>query len=681
MSEEFKLRLGDSVEIDGELWVWESARRGSEAKLRREGAADDWMVVSIPELLAHAGTARRDSEIPLRPASGDWPADVLDMEKHLLEVFRGVPMDPTATAPRSPYDPGRTTQNQRIESKIAELAGTSLARSRKALFNFWANYQTAGVAGIDARLHPKGKKRLAIAKADPRLVAVIDRELDSRVNLSTRTRRNCTALVRRTLESMYPGDPLCNIKDNTLRGYINERDAGRHSFGNATTRRTTSNSPDRQHSSGNAHRLGQVCEIDSTTLDVQVWDDKGNDYRPTVTALFCVASRVPLAWAIHANAPSGYDHALLLARAIVGRRKVPGSAAATLSGSATLPVGLMKQINPYLDDDSLAVPWIFPHAITIDGGADFRSATFEAACRAFGITLVLAPPHAPTVKPHVERNFGTTSTDFATWLAGSTGNSVANRGKRDTPTLTLDSVRLAFDAWVTTVFLNKQHGGLRSPLFPGRKWTPNQMYAALFEVGPGVQLPFRAEDFFALLPTKRRVISDAGIELHNRTYDSPLLADLRNRSLTGAAVGSLQARRFDVSFDPHNRNAVWVQHPETGEWIECWDTALDDKVAWMAAEAEVKLAERFGTGEPGDLPKTSAFLDDIEQRARSDRYARRRYLRGQRAAAVHDEAAEAAPLTEPVPIDLRRWAAPVDVDDIDWDSPDYDIVTMKEIRP
>lgn len=679
MSEEFKLQLGDSVEIDGEAWVWESARRGSEAKLRREGTASDWMVVSIPELLAHAGSARRDSEVPLRPTRGGWPSDVLDMEKHLLEVFQGTPMDSTATGPRPLYDPDQTTQNQRIASKIAELAGTSLARSRKALFNFWAAYQADGIAGIDARLHQKGKKRLAIAKADSRLVAVIDRELDSRVNMSTRTRRNCVVLVRRTLESMYPGDPICAIKDNTLRGYINERDAGRHSFGNATTRRTASNSPDRQYSSGNAHRLGQVCEIDSTTLDVLVWDDRGNQYRPIVTALFCVASRVPLAWAIHANAPSGYDHALLLARAIVGRRKVPGSAAATLSGSATLPVALMKQINPYLDDDSLAMPWIFPHAITIDGGADFRSATFEAACRAFGITLVLAPPRAPTVKGHVERNFGTTSTAFASWLAGSTGNAVANRGAKDTPTLTLDSLRLAFDAWITTVFLNTQHGGLKSPLFPGREWTPNQMYAALFEVGPGVQLPFRAEDFFALLPTKQRIISNEGIELDNRKYDSPLLADLRNRSLTGAATGSLRARKFDISYDPYNSNAVWVQHPESGEWIECWDKALDDKVAWMAAETEVKLAERFGSGQPGKASRTAEFLDEVERRARSDKRTRNRHLRGIRVAGQGDSDAE-APLTEPVPIDLRDWAVPVDVDDIDWDSPEYDIVTVKEIR-
>ncbi|WP_156366340.1 Mu transposase C-terminal domain-containing protein [Microbacterium sp. No. 7] len=387
-----------------------------------------------------------------------------------------------------------------------------------------------------------------------------------------------------------------------------------------------------------------------------------------------------MAWAIHADSPNGYDHALLLARAIVGRRAIPGSAAATLSGSATLPVELMKKINPYLDDDSLAVPWIFPHSITIDGGADFRSATFEAAYRAFGINLVLAPPNAPTVKPHVERNFGTTSSDFATWLAGSTGNAVPNLGKRDAPILTLDSVRLAFDVWMTTVFLNTQHGGLRSPLFPGRKWTPNQMYAALFEVGPGVQLPFRAEDFFALLPSKPRVIGKEGIAFKNRMYDSPFLDDLRNRSLTGSAADSRQARQFDIRYDPYNLNAVRVQHPETGEWIECGDKLIDDRGAWMVAEAQVKLVERFGTGQPGEIPKTAEFLDEIERRARSDKKARKRYLREAAAKPPSEQNLE-PPLTEPVPIKLREWSNPADVDDIDWNSSAYDIVTVKEIRP
>jgi putative transposase len=680
MTDEYKLRLGDSVEIDGEQWIWEGVRRGSEARLRREGAVDDWMSLSMPELLAHAGLAKRPSSAAFRPNGGTWPKDVLDLEKHLLEVFEGIPMDDAAKGPRAAYDPATTTQEDRIAKKIEDLAGTSLGRSRKTFFNYWKAYRTGGVPELNARLHPTGKKRLLISKADPRLVAVIDKELDGRVNMHTTTRRHCTALVRRTLEAMYPGDEICDIKERTLQGFINERDAGRYSFDKSTSRRTASNSPDRQYYAAEAHRLGAVCEIDSTTLDVQVWDDKGNVFRPKATVLFDVASRVPMAWALHADSPSGFDHGLLLARAIVGRRVIPGSAAAALSGSATLPAALMKKINPYLDDESLAVPWIFPNSITVDGGADFRSATFEGACIAFGITIVLAPPRAATGKPHVERNFGTMSTDFATWLEGSTGNAVHNRGAKDTPTLTLESVRLAFDVWITTVYLNKRHGGLQSTLFPGREWTPNQMYAALFEVGPGVQLPFRAEEFLELLPSQPRVIGKEGIRHDNRVYDSPLLADLRQRSQTGAPAGSLRARKFDVHFDPFNTSAVWVKHPDTEEWIECWDKSIDERGGWMVTETESILLERFGNTDSTDAAGTTTFLDEIEKRARGDKLARKRLLREDAAKRAASGDLPSAP-TEPVPIELREWSEPTDVAEIDWDSPDYDIVTVKEIRP
>ncbi|GAA1655926.1 hypothetical protein GCM10009806_26000 [Microbacterium flavum] len=82
------------------------------------------------------------------------------------------------------------------------------------------------------------------ARADPRLVAVIDRALDDRRDMPTSTRRHCALLVRRTLESMYPGDAVGAVKDGTLQGYINERDAGRYSFAKATVAYAANLAPD-----------------------------------------------------------------------------------------------------------------------------------------------------------------------------------------------------------------------------------------------------------------------------------------------------------------------------------------------------------------------------------------------------------------------------------------------------
>lgn len=46
--------------------------------------------------------------------------------------------------PRPIYDLARTAQEQRIASKVEELADTSLVRSRNALFTFRKAYQSEG---------------------------------------------------------------------------------------------------------------------------------------------------------------------------------------------------------------------------------------------------------------------------------------------------------------------------------------------------------------------------------------------------------------------------------------------------------------------------------------------------------------------------------------------------------
>lgn len=680
MSRENTLQIGDLITVDGEDWEWVSVRRGVEAKLRRPESPDDSMVMSMPELLRFAGTARRASTVSLRPEGEDWPSDVRDMERHLLEAFRGIPMSAAAVGPRPQYDPSATTQEQRIAAKIEEISGTSIQRSRKALYELWRAYRSDGAAGLNARMHRRLPKKLTASKIDSRVIDAIDGLLDARRDLATSSRKHFAALVVRVLEERYPGDPVTGIPSSTLLSHIAERDAGKYGFGKGSTRQNAANSPNRQFNSGEAYQLGERCEIDSTTLDVQVWNQKGQVFRPYLTVILDVASRVPLAWAIHANPPKGYDHALLLARAIVGRKQVPGSEAALLAASATLPSALMKKVNAYLADDSLAVPWIFPQAIALDAGADFRSAVFEAACRTFGITMIPVAPADPTSKPHVERFFGTVSTSFATWLSGSTGNSVANRGKRDTPTLTLESVRMAFDTWVTKVYLNRPHKGLKMEHSPGKNWTPNQKYSQLFEVGPGIQLPFGREEFFALLPTEERVISDSGIDFRNRRYDSSLLSDLRNRSLTGSAAGSKQARKFPVSFDPYNSACVWVRHPETEAWIECWDTGLEAHTAWMSAETEVKLIQRFGT-EGLESSGEVQFLDEVEQRERRDRHARRSQRTQGGKADSETEATSTLLQAAPVRVEgVATVASPVDISSIDWSSTEYDILADKELH-
>lgn len=660
------IKLGDTVKLDGIEYVWERVDRGREAHLLQAGTDDGWIVISMPELLRSAGPAKRASTVDLRPTSGDWPRDVLDMERHLLEAFTGKPMDDTAGGSRPQYDPTTTDQEARIQAKVAELAGTSLGRSRSVLFKYWAAYRKDGIAGINARMHRIGKPRLAIANADPRLIDVIDRVLDDRVNMPTASRRQCAALVLRQLRERFPEDEVCDIKSTTLQYYINERAAGRYSFAKATTRRTAANQPKRTYRSGASFRLGARVEIDSTVMDIQVRDDNGASYRPSLTMMYDPSCCVPVAWAIHAESPNGYDHSLLLARAVIGREDIPGWGATQMAAAAVLPDELVEQLRA-AECDSSTLPWVFPQCITIDGGMDFRSAAFESGCRAYGIDIDLAPPRTPTVKPHIERFFGAVSTEFTTWLAGSTGNSVANRGSHDDPVWDIAGLRAMFQVWVTTVYIHTQREGLRDPLFAGRKWTPAQMYAALFEVGPGVPLPYDAEEFYKLMPCEYRVIDRDGIHFRNRIYDSDLLAGLRERKQAGR-----HDRKWEFRYDPYNEDAVWIRHPTTEEWIECLDRALIDALAPMASEVSMRLADGFAAPTQNPQENQRRWLDEVETRQRKLRKAHGRRSRAD-AASVNDRSDGLELEASISPVDLKRTNSEPAADSLtfDWSDPRF----------
>lgn len=67
MPDERKLKLGDSFEIDGEVWIWDQIVPGLGVKLRSESTPDRQLIMSVDEFLSHAGTAHRDSAVSLRP--------------------------------------------------------------------------------------------------------------------------------------------------------------------------------------------------------------------------------------------------------------------------------------------------------------------------------------------------------------------------------------------------------------------------------------------------------------------------------------------------------------------------------------------------------------------------------------------------------------------------------------
>lgn len=77
-----------------------------------------------------------------------------------MEASRGIAMDATATSPRPACDVATTTQEPRIASKTAEMAGTSLPRSRRTLYTFWNAYGPTAPLALMPESTPRGRSGL-----------------------------------------------------------------------------------------------------------------------------------------------------------------------------------------------------------------------------------------------------------------------------------------------------------------------------------------------------------------------------------------------------------------------------------------------------------------------------------------------------------------------------------------
>ena len=80
---------------------------------------------------------------------------------------------------------------------------------------------------------------------------------------------------------------------STMFRLMRSLDRHRHTFGNATTRRTAANSPHRTYGHQTPTRPGELTEIDSTPLDQLVLFPDGSNGRVDLTALVDIATRAP----------------------------------------------------------------------------------------------------------------------------------------------------------------------------------------------------------------------------------------------------------------------------------------------------------------------------------------------------------------------------------------------------
>ncbi|MCD4849697.1 Mu transposase C-terminal domain-containing protein [Arthrobacter sp. AK01] len=260
----------------------------------------------------------------------------------------------------------------------------------------------------------------------------------------------------------------------------------------------------------------------------------------------------------------------------------------------------------------LTRPFIKPQRIMTDNGKDYLSSTFMSACETFGVDITRSAIHTPTDKPNVERAFHTIKTKFVQYLPGNTGGSVDRRGAAVEKEDLLDIYTLAelFDRWVSVVWQNMTHEALRDPLDPRVIHSPNSMYMAMFDMTGFVPVPLSPEDYIALLPTLERTIQADGINVDYRRYDSPELGPYRLQPSGRSDTGG----KWVIHYNPHNPAAVWVRHPETGEWMECrWmnKDAFEKPFSASIRRSARQITEAFGV--LGDQESTEATVEMIAQ--------------------------------------------------------------------
>src|SRR3954454_20310549 len=322
----------------------------------------------------------------------------LFLQRHVVEALTGTPPDaPEGSRPRAEFDPAGSLRS-RVEAKARELEEVGFELSGRSLWRYVTRYRLEGVKGL---IDLRGQRTSASRSISPKLVAIAEDVLCRQTHRSTGTRSRAFASIEQAAADQGVEVP----SRATVYRLLSRLDRQRHSFGNATTRRTQANRPDRAYGQQAPSRPGELVEIDSTPLDVMVLYPDGGSGRVDLTLALDVATRTILAAVLSPVAAKAVDAALLLARAMTPLPAQPGWVDAVRFSRSLLPEGALAEPE-VLATGLRERPGVSIESVTIDRGRVFVSSTFMAACERLKLLVVKAEPRTPTDKPHVERMFG-----------------------------------------------------------------------------------------------------------------------------------------------------------------------------------------------------------------------------------------------------------------------------------
>ena len=566
------VRLFDFIQFDGASWQV-VAQDGAELALKNLSTGRIRRV-PVAELLSD-DSYLPDAPAPLPSLDGVALLETLDpgaraqaelLHRHVYEIVNGTPPEAApGTAPKPDYDLANPLL-RRIEAKAAELATMGTPISARTLRRHVAAYRKHGIAALaDGR---NTRQSTLAGWADPNLVALLEAEIAGQSDASTGTRSRAATRVRAL--AMQQG--LTVPSRATLYRIMARIEGSRHPFGNATTRRTQANRPDRVWGGQAPLRPGELVEIDSTPLDLMAICPDGTTGRVDLTVALDIATRTPLAAILRTVSTKAVDAAVLLARAMTPLPMQPGWDASLAYSRSVLPQGMLPG-DEDLRASIAAKPVIVPESITMDRGKVFVGSTFTGACERLQISLTKAAPRSPTDKPHIERFFAAVNSGFTQYLAGYTGPNVVRRGKDPAAeaAFTLVEVQNLLDWWLVAIWQNRPHPGLRHPAMPKKDLTPNEAFAALAGVAPQIPVTLGRDDYIALLPLAWRTIQPYGINFESLHYDAPALHEYRG---VPSGLPSPANGRWEIRYDPYRIQSIYVRDHRKGKWIEAqWSLA------------------------------------------------------------------------------------------------------------
>jgi putative transposase len=497
--------------------------------------------------------------IELLPKKGQQR--IMTIAEHIDEVATG--QHPDHDVPRPQYDPLAYSQNARRDAKLRELRELGIPMSTATFARKLKAYREKGSAGlIDQRLL---RKSSPLGESIGPVLEALEIVIADQKNRSTGTTSRIIKETKELLEAKFPLGGYKMPADSSMYRYIKLLTIDQHTTGSAKTRRSAANRPNLTFSTKTATLPGGEVQVDTTTLDLLVKTPSGEVMRPLVTVMLDKATRLIIAHTIRLEGTKGVDHASLLLQALTPPQNRPDKTEFRAAVQRANPQA--KLLGPEERRRLEARrPFIYPRKVLMDNGRDYVGNTFIAALEKFGIDVAYSPPHTPTTKANVERNFASINTLFAQHQPGYTGGSPENRGYKVENENLYDVFALyeVFDDWILSVWNKRPHSGLRDRLHPTRKLSPNEAFDAASELTATFQLPLTPKDFIDLLPSHWRAIKSTGVQVDTRVYDSEELHPLRNTKSAHAA----QKFGWEVKVDPYNIRVAWVGGRD-GQWIEC----------------------------------------------------------------------------------------------------------------